>query len=118
MDNSTGNADEKRMSDVALARKYVGDIGGPGKVKEVLHEAFRALQKRFPHEDDPENRWTERRVRSFWTREAAKVEFREMIELHLTAKARKSEMALLKKAKAEHAEFIARTKAIEDMLSA
>lgn len=104
------------MSDVAMAHSYVADIGGRGRVKEIIGRAYDALARQFPHEEEPANRWTERRVRSFWAKEAAGVQFREMMELHETAQAVKAERELLRKAKAEHAEFIARTARLEAML--
>lgn len=104
------------MSDVAMAQSYVRDIGGPGSVKVMLMVAFDRLSRMFPHKDDPENKWTERRVRGFMSADAATVQFREMIELHQAAKAAKSERSLLEQARKEHAAFIAKTTSLRSLL--
>lgn len=104
------------MSDLALARSYVADIGGPGKVQTILYAAYSQLVKMFPHKEDPKLQWTERRVRSFWNQEAAYVEFREMRELHAAAAKAKEERELLQKARKEHAAFIEKTAAYRALL--
>ena len=104
------------MSDVALARSYVADIGGSGKVQTFLYAAYSKLVKMFPHEENPKLQWTERRVRSFWNQEAAYVEFREMRELHAAAAKAKEERELLQKARKEHAAFIEKTAAYRALL--
>lgn len=110
MEKSSANTDrEKQMSDVAMAREYVEQIGGAGSVGARVNRAFELLVKLFPHHDTPGSRWTYRRVRSFWHMEAAHVEFREMLELHGAAQAAREQRARLEKGKAEHAEFIEQT---------
>jgi hypothetical protein len=116
MGNHTRNTDKKQMSDVALARSYVADIGGSGKVQAILYAAYSKLVKMFPHEENPKLQWTERRVRSFWNQEAAYVEFREMRELHAAAAKAKEERELLQKARKEHAAFIEKTAAYRALL--
>lgn len=116
MGKSPANTDSQQMSDVAMARDYVADIGGKGSVKTILARAYDALGKMFPHEDDPENQWTERRVKSFWWREAATVQFREMLELHRTAEKAKEERELLQRARKEHAAFIEKSASIRALL--
>lgn len=116
MGKSPAVTDEKQMSDVALARSYLTDIGGDGKVKGILNAAYSRLVEMFPHKDHPEWRWTERRVRSFWNREAAYVEFREMRELHTAAAKAKEERELLIRARKEHAAFIEKTASYRALL--
>lgn len=115
MSKSHANAG-KQMSDVAMARGYVADIGGDGSVKTVLSRAYSVLVDMFPHKEDPENQWTERRVKSFWWREAATVQFREMMELHRAAEKAKEERELLQKARKEHAAFIEKTASLRALL--
>jgi hypothetical protein len=110
------NTDKKHMSDVALARSYLTDIGGNGKVKYILNSAYARLIEMFPHKNNPEWRWTERRVRSFWNQEAAYVEFREMRELHTAAAKAKEERELLLRARKEHAAFIEKTASYRALL--
>ena len=99
-----------------MARGYVADIGGKGSVKAILARAYNALVEAFPHNNDPENQWTERRVKSFWWQEAATVQFREMMELHRTAEKAKQERELLQIARKEHAAFIEKTASIRALL--
>lgn len=99
------------MSDVAMARGYVSDIGGGGSVKTVLANAYDKLARTFP-----ESKWTERRVRAFWNEEASTVQFREMLELHRAAEKAKAERKLLAEARKEHAAFIAKTAALRSLL--
>lgn len=117
MGKAPANTDKKMsVSDVALARSYVADIGGAGKVKAILGNAYGRLISMFPHKDEPDRQWTERRVRSFWNGEAAYVEFREMRELHAAAAKAKEERELLQKARKEHAAFIEKTASIRSLL--
>lgn len=116
MGKSPVNTDSKQMSDLALASSYVADIGGPGKVKTILAKAYDRLAEMFPHKGNPEWQWTERRVRSFWNKEAAYVEFREMRELHAAAAKAKEERELLQKARLEHAAFIQKTASLAALL--
>jgi ATP/maltotriose-dependent transcriptional regulator MalT len=116
MGKAPADTDSKQMSDLALASSYIEDIGGSGKVKTILSNAYSRLVKMFPHEEKPEWQWTERRVRSFWNKEAAYVEFREMRELHAAAAKAKEERELLQKARKEHAAFIEKTASIRSLL--
>lgn len=114
---SPANTDgSKHMSDVAMARDYVRDIGGKGAASQIISRAFDRLADMFPHREEPRNRWTERRVRSFWNCEAASVQYREMVELHRAAQQAKDERELLDKARKEHAAFIAKTASIRALL--
>jgi hypothetical protein len=116
MGKAPADTDSKQMSDLALASSYIEDIGGSGKVKTILSNAYSRLVKMFPHEEKPEWQWTERRVRSFWNKEAAYVEFREMRELHAAAAKAKEERELLQKARKEHAAFIEKTASLRALL--
>lgn len=92
------------MSDVAMAREYVEEIGGSAQAKVAIGVTLKWLGKLFPHKDAPKRQWTERRVRSFWHQEAAIVEFREMVELHRAAEAAQAERAK-KEARKKHAAY-------------
>lgn len=117
MEKSSANTDrEQRMSDVAIAHSYVKEIGGSGAVQDKINKAFDLLSALFPHKNDPRKRWTYRRVRSFWHKEAAHVEFREMIELHRAAEVARENRAKLQKARKEHAAFIEQTAAYRALL--
>lgn len=116
MGKASINTGSSEMSDLALASSYVADIGGPGKVKTILNRAYDRLAEMFPHKEQPEWQWTERRVRSFWNKEAAYVEFREMRELHAAAAKAKEERELLQQARLDHAAFIQKTASYRALL--
>ena len=116
MEKVSTTTDSQQMSDVAMARSYVADIGGRGKVKAVLNAAYDRLADMFPHKGEPSSQWTERRVRAFWYGEAAYVEFREMKELHTAAAKAKEERELLQRARKEHAAFIEKTASYRALL--
>jgi len=117
MSNAHENTSKKQMlSDVEMARGYVLDIGGKTSVQVMLARAYKILAEMFPHEGDPKSQWTERRVKSFWWRDAAIVEFREMRELHAAAAKAKEERELLQKARKEHAAFIEKTASLRALL--
>jgi hypothetical protein len=97
-----------RMSDVATANFLVEQIGGKRQIGDMLHSAWRELSKRFPHKNDPENRWTERRLRGWWNNESQIVKHFQMVELYETAEA-------LRKARDQHAEFNEKTARIRQM---
>lgn len=104
----TKQGKERRMSDVAVANFLVEQIGGKRRVNEMLYAAWRELSKRFPHRDDPENKWTERRLRGWWNNESQTVKFTHMLELYETAEA-------VRKLRDEHAEFRAKTAHLREM---
>lgn len=102
MGKSPTNAEGHQVSDVAMARGYVEEIGGSTQAKVAISTTLAWLDRLFPHRENPKNQWTERRVRSFWNREAAGVQFREMVELHRAAEAAREERELARK---QHAAF-------------
>lgn len=105
MDKSPTNAEgRQQMSDVAMARGYVEEIGNSTQAKVAIGATLKLLNRLFPHNNDPKNRWTYRRVRSFWHEEAALVQFREMVELHRAAEAAREDRAR-RKARIEHAAY-------------
>ena len=116
MSNAPENTSKKQMSDIEMARGYVLDIGGTASAQVMLARAYATLAAMFPHKEDPKNQWTERRVKSFWWRDAATVQFREMIELHRAAEKAKEERELLQKARKEHAAFIEKTASLRALL--
>ncbi len=122
MENSTTNAEistrdaENEMSDVTLARGLIRHIGGDcwdGK-SDMLERVYRAINAHLPTE--VANRWTRRRLKAFWAREAAGVRFHEMCELaHVAQKAAKRR-AELEEARKAHAEYVEKTANIAALL--
>ncbi|MDI6838016.1 MAG: hypothetical protein QMD99_20195, partial [Rhizobiaceae bacterium] len=98
----------EHMCDVATANFLVEQIGGKRRVNEMLYAAFRELSKRFPHREDPHNKWTERRLRGWWNNESQVVKHFQMAELFDTAEA-------LRAARNEHAEYITKTARLRKM---
>ena len=92
----------EHLSDVATANFLVEQIGGKRRINEMLYAAFRELSKRFPHREDPHNRWTERRLRGWWNGESEVVKHFQMMELFSTAEA-------IRAARKEHEEYKAKT---------
>lgn len=111
-----GDKGSKAMSDVALARSLAKDIGGPGRVNEVLYSAYKRLQKMFPHVEDNFNQWTETRLRNWWYGTSKHVYHWQMRELYEAAAKVKEERELLASARKEHAEFIAKTARLRALL--
>jgi hypothetical protein len=104
------------MSDVAMAKELIRDIGGSGHVSTVLYSAYTTLSRMFPHRDDPRQQWTTRRLKSWWNSETENVLHREMRELYEAARARKAEEELIREARNEHRKFIEKTTAIAALL--
>jgi hypothetical protein len=98
----------RTMSDVATANFLVEEIGARRHVGDMLRTACRELRSRFPHRDDPENQWTERRLRGWWNNESRVVKHFQMVELFETAEA-------LREARDAHAEYKAKTTALRQM---
>jgi hypothetical protein len=96
------------MSDVATANFLIEEIGDKRHIGDMLHTAWRELSRRFPHREDPENRWTERRLKAWRNNESNVVKHFQMVELFETAEA-------LRKARAEHAEYKAKTEHLRKM---
>lgn len=107
-ENRNGKRKGEHMSDVATANFLVEQIGGKRRVNEMIYAAFRELSKRFPHRDDPHNKWTERRLRGWWNRESEVVKHFQMMELFATAEA-------IRAARNEHAEYKAKTARLVQM---
>jgi hypothetical protein len=99
---------KKKMSDVATANFLVEEIGARRHIGDMFRTACRELRARFPHRDDPENQWTERRLRGWWNNESRTVKHFQMVELFETAEA-------LRKAREEHADYINKTAALRQM---
>lgn len=115
MDKSPTNAEGRHhMSDVAMAREYVQEIGG-SRAKVAIGTTLKWLVRLFPHRENPKNQWTERRVRSFWNEEAATVQFREMVELHRAAEAVRDDRAK-KRARRDHAAYREETARLSAMV--
>jgi hypothetical protein len=98
----------ERMDDVATANFLIEEIGARRHIGEMFRTACRELRARFPHRDDPENQWTERRLRGWWNNESRVVKHFQMVELYETAEA-------LRKAREEHAEYKAKTERLRQM---
>lgn len=101
-------AKSKKMDDVATANFLIGEIGSKRHVGDMLRTACKELRARFPHKADPENQWTERRLRGWWNKESRVVKHFQMVELYVTAEE-------LREARKEHAEYRAKTAHIRQM---
>ena len=98
----------EKMDDVATANFLIEEIGGKRHVGDMLRTACKELRARFPHRKDPENQWTERRLRGWWNKESRVVKHFQMVELYMTAEE-------LREARKEHAEYRAKTAHIRQM---
>jgi hypothetical protein len=110
MEKSPTNLDAK-MSDVSLAHNLIAEIAGHcwrgrGDMLDRVHDALRA---RHP-------KWTRRRVRAFWHREAAGVRYHEMIELLQVAEIERGRREELERARQSHAAFLAETARLAALL--
>lgn len=99
----------ERMEDVATANSLIEVIGSSRHIGDMFRTACRELRARFPHREDPENQWTERRLRGWWNNESKTVRHFQMVELFETAEA-------LRAARNEHAEYIAKTASLRKMV--
>jgi len=97
-----------KMDDVATANFLIEQIGAKRHIGDMFRTAARELRARFPHRDDPENQWTERRLRGWWNNESRTVKHFQMVELFETAEA-------LREARNQHAEYIAKTARLREM---
>ncbi|MCY1741178.1 hypothetical protein [Ensifer sp. SL37] len=102
------NSKSEKMSDVATANFLIEEIGGKRHVGDMLRTACKELRARFPHKSDPENQWTERRLRGWWNNESRVVKHFQMVELYMSAEQ-------LREARKEHAEYRAKTALIRQM---
>jgi hypothetical protein len=98
----------KKMSDVATANFLIEEIGARRHIGDMFRTACRELRARYPHREDPENQWTERRLRGWWNNESRTVKHFQMMELFETAEQ-------LKKARDAHAEYKAKTASLRQM---
>lgn len=98
----------KPMSDVSTANFLIEEIGARRHIGDMFRIACRELRARFPHREDPENQWTERRLRGWWNNESRTVKHFQMMELFETAEA-------LRNARNAHAEYKAKTAALRKM---
>lgn len=107
---------QKTMDDALQAQGYIRDIGGPGRPTVIISIAAEVLDKLFPHKDEPKKQWTERRLWEWWSNRSDVVRHWQMCELHRAAETKKQERVLIDAARREHAEFIARTTRLAEML--
>jgi len=107
---------QKTMDDVLLAKGFIRDIGGPGKVTAIIGKACDFLQKAFPHHKEPKKQWTERRLWEWWNEQSELVRHWQMMELYRAAEKAKEERRLIAEARRDHAEFIAKTVAFRSLL--
>jgi hypothetical protein len=112
----TEQGHSKKMSDVLTANYLVRSIGGSGRVSETIYRAARKLSDMFPHKDEPQKQWSERRLRGWWNKESDCVRHWQMVELYEAAARTKEERELLRKAREEHAQFIEKTARIAALL--
>lgn len=114
MEISSGDSEKlkqeerKQMSDVATANFLVEQIGGRRHIGDMIRTAWKELSKRHPHREDPENKWTERRLKAWRNNESQIVKHFQMMELFDTAEA-------LRAARNEHAEYRAKTANLRQM---
>lgn len=101
-------AKSEQMDDVATANFLIEEIGGKRHIGDMLRTACRELRTRFPHRKDPENQWTERRLRGWWNKESRVVKHFQMVELYMAAEE-------LRAARKDHAEYRKKTAAISKM---
>ena len=101
-----GNSEQ--MSDVATAKFLIEEIGNSRHVGEMIYRSYIELKKRFPHKEDPQNKWTERRLKAWWNNESQKVQHFQMMEMFETAEA-------LRRARDEHAKFRAKTERLRQV---
>lgn len=99
---------DAKMDDVATANFLIEEIGARRHIGDMFRIACRELRSRFPHRDDPENQWTERRLRGWWNKESRVVKHFQMVELFETAEE-------LRAARKQHAEYISKTARIRQM---
>lgn len=97
-----------QMDDVATANFLIEEIGARRHIGDMFRTACRELRARFPHRDDPENQWTERRLRAWRNNESRVVKHFQMVELYETAEA-------LRNARDAHAEYKAKTERLRQM---
>ena len=97
-----------KMDDVATANFLIEEIGARRHIGDMFRTACRELRARFPHREDPENQWTERRLRGWWNNESRTVKHFQMVELYETAEA-------LRNARDAHAEYKAKTERLRQM---
>lgn len=110
---------EKKMSDITMARSFVEEIGEysthrRGNLIDRVYDACSAYAERFrrakPHANDDEvPSFTHRRIRSFWNREAAGVNYSEMVWLADVARQEKQLAERINQERAHHAQFISET---------
>lgn len=96
------------MSDVTLANDLIKEIGGSRHVAVMFKNACAELRRLFPHRDDTENKWTERRLRGWWNNESQTVRHFQMMELYETAEA-------VRRARDAHAEYRQKTARLRQM---
>jgi hypothetical protein len=123
MEKSSEFVGERSVSEVGAptfnerdrARDLIKEIaghcwGGAGDMVDRVYDAVRRVY--------PKARWTRRRIRSFWHREAAKVGWSEVRELEVVAAVERRRRDQIEQAKADHAEFVTRIGATLDRLAA
>jgi hypothetical protein len=104
-----------RTDDVTQVKFLIRAIGGDGRVNDFIFRAFKVMDELFPHKGDPRKQWTERRLKAWWNKETDVVRHWQMMELFEASEAVKNERVLLRAARREHAEFIAKTTRIRTL---
>ncbi|MDR9813086.1 hypothetical protein [Rhizobium hidalgonense] len=102
-------ASNLNVDDVTQVKILIRAIGGGGRVNDFIYSTFKVMSRLFPHEGDPRKQWTERRLKAWWNQETDVVRHWQMMELFEAAEAAKDERKLLKAARRDHAEYIAKT---------
>lgn len=117
MEKTPAYTGEGKMSDIAMARGFVEQIGDHaqhrrGNLIDRVYDACASYANRFrknnPNSNDVPS-FTHRRIRSFWNQEAAIVSFSEMVWLADIAEEEKRLAERIKQERKHHAQFIAKT---------
>lgn len=107
---------QQAVEDVILAKGFIRDIGGPGKVVSIISQAADRLREYFPHFREPKKQWTERRLWEWWNGQSELVRHWQMMEMYQAAERAKEERLLIAEARRKHAEFIAKTTHLAEFL--
>lgn len=117
MGKTPTNAGAKKMTDTAMARGFVSEIGKyahhrNGNLVDRVYDACADFARKRRTND----LFTRRRIRAFWHREAAVISYSEMCRLAEVAASEKEQFETLQEARETHAKFIAHTARMEALL--
>ena len=102
---------EREMSEVS-APTFNSSDKAYGLIKDIAGHTWRGrgdmIDRVYSTVADafPKSRWTRRRIRALWHREAARIDWREVRELEFVAEVERAERLRREAARARHNEFI------------